>query len=159
MRHLAIADRRDFIQALGDLELLLEILTIFKLQVNYQKTALLLTLHGRDAEQLLNQHSISKEGKLFLKIRVLGREQHLCIKDSHIYLGTVIAYKNRLDLNVSHRLEAAQTKYQLIRRILNGKGPLSARHKLRLWNACINPSLCYGIEVVGCTAGYPGTSC
>ena len=147
-----IANRRDFIQALSDLELLLEILTIFKLQVNYQKTALLLTLHGKDAEQLLNQHSISKEGQLFLKIRVLGREQHLCIKDSHIYLGTVIAYKNRLDLNVSHRLAAAQTKYQLIRRILNGKGPLSARHKLRLWNACINPSLCYAIEVVGCTA-------
>ena len=146
-----IKSRTDFRQALGDLELLLEILTIFKLKVNYQKTALLLSLHGKDAARLLQEHTFNKEGKTFLRLQVLGQEQHLCICPSHVYLGTVIAYKNRLDLNVSHRIEAAQAKYQLIRRILNGRGPLTSRHKLRLWNACISPSLCYAIEAIGCT--------
>ncbi|CAE7242148.1 Pol [Symbiodinium sp. CCMP2592] len=125
--------------------------SISVLQVNYQKTALLLTLHGKDAEEILAQHTVTKEGQTFLKLRVLGVEQHLCIRDSHIYLGTVIAYRHRLDLNITHRIESAQARYQLIRRILNGKGPLSAKHKLRLWNACISPCLCYGIEAVGWT--------
>ncbi|CAE7416447.1 unnamed protein product [Symbiodinium sp. CCMP2592] len=135
----------------GDLELLLEVLTIFKLKVNYQKTALLLTLQGKDAEDILARHTITKEGKTYLKLTVLGAEQHLHIRDSHVYLGTIITYNHRLDLNISHRIESAQTKYQLIRRILNGKGPLSTRHKLRLWNACISPSLSYAIEAVGWT--------
>ncbi|CAE7507209.1 unnamed protein product [Symbiodinium sp. CCMP2592] len=146
-----IRNRHDFTSTLSDLELLLEVLTIFKLKVNYQKTALLLTLQGKDAEDILARHTITKEGKTYLKLTVLGAEQHLHIRDSHVYLGTIITYNHRLDLNISHRIESAQTKYQLIRRILNGKGPLSTRHKLRLWNACISPSLSYAIEAVGWT--------
>ena len=82
---------------------------------------------------------------------VLGQQQSLQIKDSHDYLGTKIAYKNRQDLNATHRIEAAQNKYQMIRKVLNGRGPLSAGHKLRLWQACICTSLIYSLDVVGLT--------
>ena len=78
-----------------DVELLLELLTIFKLTINYKKTAFLLRLEGKDASKILSEH----------------------------YLGTKIAYKHRQDLNAAHRIEAAQNKYQMIRKVLNGRGP------------------------------------
>ena len=146
-----IESRADFLQALRDLELILETLTIFKLTINYQKTALLLKLKGKEAAKLLKQHTYDKEGQTYLRLCVLGQERSLCIRTSHVYLGTVVSYESRLDLNVAHRIASAQHKYQHIRKVLNGRSPLSTRHKLRLWSACIIPSLLYSLEVVSCT--------
>ncbi|CAE7655287.1 unnamed protein product, partial [Symbiodinium necroappetens] len=146
-----IASKADFLQAIRDVELLLELLAIFKLSVNYKKTALLLRLEGKDADMILGDRVFQEEGKTFLRLQVLGRHQSLQIKESHEYLGTKIAYWNRLDLNTDHRIATAQHKYTMIRRVLNGKGPLGKGHKLRLWQACISTSLIYSLEVVGFT--------
>eukprot|EP00439_Symbiodinium_sp_Y106_P077496 s968_g16.t1 len=147
-----IKSKADFLQMKRDVELLLEILQIFKLTVNLKKTAFLLRLEGKDSTHILRDHVFQEEGKQFLQISVFGTTQALQIKASHEYLGTKIAYKNRLDLNTAHRLEAAQHKYRLIRKVLNGKGPLKAGGKIRLWQACICTSLMYSLEVVGLTA-------
>ncbi|OLQ14011.1 hypothetical protein AK812_SmicGene1903 [Symbiodinium microadriaticum] len=146
-----ITSKADFLQAIRDVELLLELLAIFKLSVNYKKTALLLRLEGKDADRILGDRVFQEEGKTFLRLQVLGRHQSLQIKESHEYLGTKIAYWKRLDLNTDHRIAAAQHKYTMIRRVLNGKGTLGKEHKLRLWQACISTSLIYSLEVVGFT--------
>ena len=146
-----ITSKADFLQAIRDVELLLELLAIFKLSVNYKKTALLLRLEGKDADRILGDRVFQEEGKTFLRLQVLGRHQSLQIKESHEYLGTKIAYWKRLDLNTDHRIAAAQHKYTMIRRVLNGKGSLGKEHKLRLWQACISTSLIYSLEVVGFT--------
>ncbi|CAE7369550.1 unnamed protein product, partial [Symbiodinium microadriaticum] len=146
-----ITSKADFLQAIRDVELLLELLAIFKLSVNYKKTALLLRLEGKDADRILGDRVFQEEGKTFLRLQVLGRHQSLQIKESHEYLGTKIAYWKRLDLNTDHRIAAAPHKYTMIRRVLNGKGPLGKEHKLRLWQACISTSLIYSLEVVGFT--------
>ena len=121
-----ITSKADFTQSIRDVELLLELLTIFKLTINYKKTAFLLRLEGKDASKILSEHTFCKDGKTYLRLSVLGQQQSLQIKDSHDYLGTKIAYKNRQDLNATHRIAAAQNKYQMIRKVLNGRGPLSA---------------------------------
>ena len=147
-----IASKADFLQAIRDVELLLEILTIFKLQVNYKKTAFMLRLEGKDAAKLLQDHTFDSEGKTYLRLTVFGKPQSLQLCQSHTHLGTKVSYHNRLDLNVAHRIESAQHKYQMIRRVLNGRGPLTVAHKLRLWQACVVTSLIYSLEVVGITA-------
>ena len=69
------------------------------------------------------------------------------IKESRVYLGTVLAYRRRQDLNISHRISSAQNRYQQIRKVLNGRGPLATRWRLRLWSACIQPCLLYSVEL------------
>ncbi|CAE7664507.1 unnamed protein product [Symbiodinium sp. CCMP2592] len=146
-----ITSSSDLLRAISDLELILEILAQFRLTVNLQKTALLMNVRGKAARKLLAERTVHKQGEPHLRILVNGQEQFLKICDSHVYLGTKIAYKNRRDLNVAHRISAAQSRYQQIRKVLNGRNPLSTKHRLRLWTACINSSLLYSLEVVGCT--------
>ncbi|CAE7260053.1 Pol, partial [Symbiodinium sp. CCMP2456] len=147
-----LTSKTDFAQAVRDIELLLELLTIFKLTVNYKKTAFLLRLEGKDAKRLLSSYVYQDDGQQYLRLSVFGKTQSLQIRDSHEYLGTKIAYKDRIDLNTAHRIEAAQHKYSMIRKVLNGRGPLSTGHKLRMWQACICTSLVYSLETVGLTA-------
>ena len=138
-------------KALEDLAMLLEVLALFKLHVNLKKTALLLSIKGKAAKKLLDKLLIHKAGSTFLKVRVNDDDQLIKVQESHVYLGTVLAYRRRQDLNISHRISSAQSRYQQIRKVLNGRGPLAARWRIRLWSACIQPCLLYSVEVVGCT--------
>ena len=52
---------------------------------------------------------------------------------------------------MAHRISAAQARYQQIRKVLNGCNPLTVKQRLRLWLACINSSLLYSLEAVGCS--------
>ena len=149
--HWTISSLQDWTAAVSDLTLLLETLETYQLKVNLQKTALLLNLKGKIAKKLLRQHTRQKAGEIFLILTVHGQERLLKIRESHTYLGTIISYRDRRDLNVSHRISAAQTRYQQLRKILNGRGPLSIKYRLRLWQACIPPCLTYSLEVTGCT--------
>ena len=141
----------DLLRAISDLELVLSVLAEFQLTVNLQKTALLLDIKGSDAKKILQSRTVHKQGVPHLRIQVQGQDHFLKICDSHTYLGTKLAYKHRRDLNVAHRISAAQHRYQQIRKVLNGRNPLSSKHRLRLWVACINSSLLYSLEAVGCS--------
>ena len=147
----AITSACELLKAVKDLELILDILASFRLQVNFQKTALLISVKGKDAKATLNTLLVHKAGVPHLKVQVQGKEQLLKICESHTYLGTKLAYRNRRDLNVAHRISAAQTRYQQIRKVLNGRNPLSTKYRLRLWAACVNSSLLYSLEAVGCS--------
>ena len=150
--HWTITCLQDWTAAISDLTLLLETLESYQLRVNLQKTALLVNLKGKTAKKLLRQHTRQKAGETFMILQVHGRECLLKIKESHTYLGTIISYRDRRDLNVGHRISAAQTRYQQLRKVLNGRGPLSIKYRLRLWQACIPPCLTYSLEATGCTA-------
>ena len=150
--HWTITNLQDWKAVISDLTLLLETLATYNLKVNLQKTALLINLKGRSAKKVLRQHTRHKAGDTFLVLVVHGKECLLKIKESHTYLGTIISYRNRRDLNIGHRISSAQTRYQQLRKILNGRGPLSIKYRLRLWQACIPPSLTYSLEATGCTS-------
>ena len=150
--HWTITCLQDWKAAISDLTLLMETLETYQLRVNLQKTALLVNLKGKTAKKLLRQHTRQKAGETFLILQIHGRECLLRLKESHTYLGTIISYRDRRDLNVGHRISAAQTRYQQLRKVLNGRGPLSIKYRLRLWQACIPPCLTYSLEATGCTA-------
>ena len=141
--HWTITNLQDWTATISDLTLLMETLETYKLQVNLQKTALLVNLKGRMAKKILRQHVRYKAGETFLVLVVHGQECLLKIKESHTYLGTIISYRDRIS--------AAQARYQQLRKILNGRGPLSIKYRLRLWQACIPPSITYSLEATGCT--------
>ncbi|CAE7201961.1 unnamed protein product [Symbiodinium sp. CCMP2592] len=50
---------------------------------------------GKAARKLLAKHTTIKAGETFLLLEVRGAERLIRIKDSHTYLGTIIAYQGR----------------------------------------------------------------
>ena len=141
----------DFCAAISDIQLILETLETLDMTINFDKTAILLKLVGKDAKQLRRDHLFQKAGQSFLRVYVHGREQGIPVKDQHVYLGTVVTYTRRLERNMQHRLQAARTNYQGLRKLLNGSHHLSVSHRLRLWVACICSSALYSQHVVGVT--------
>ncbi|CAE7632953.1 Pol [Symbiodinium sp. CCMP2592] len=141
----------DLRAAIDDVTLILETLETLHMQINYGKTAILLRLVGKDAKQQLREHTYMHAGQLHLRLTVHGRECGVPIKDQHLYLGTVVTYKHRLDRNMTHRIQASQVRYQSLRKLLNGNHHLTTSHRLRLWQACICSSVMYSQAAVGVT--------
>ncbi|CAE7758543.1 Pol, partial [Symbiodinium necroappetens] len=151
-----IKSRQDFKQAKLDLELILETLETLKMTVNYQKTAILLHLVGKEAAGIRRQATYRKAGTLYLRVTVHGRDCGIPIKEEHEYLGSIVSYHRRVEKNVMHRLKACQARYQGLRKTLNGVHHLSQQHRIRLWQACVCTSAMYSLPVVGLSKGSLG---
>ncbi|CAE7340957.1 jockey\pol, partial [Symbiodinium sp. CCMP2456] len=147
-----IASAADFQQALADITLILETLESLHMIVNFDKTAILLHLVGKESKKLRRNHTFMKAGQLHLRLWVHGREQTIPIRDQHVYLGTIVTYHSRLDRNMEHRIKAARANYQGLRKLLNGAHALDTDHRIRLWKACVCSSVMYSQHVVGVTA-------
>ncbi|CAE7617698.1 Pol, partial [Symbiodinium sp. CCMP2456] len=126
----------DLSKALSDITLILETLESLHMVVNFEKTAILLHLVGKESKQLRRDHTFMKAGQLHLKLCVHGRERAIPIRDQHVYLGTVVTYHNKLERNMEHRTKAARANYQGLRKLLNGAHTLEKGHRIRLWKAC-----------------------
>ncbi|CAE7458256.1 Pol [Symbiodinium sp. CCMP2456] len=147
-----IASAADFQQALSDITLILETLESLHMIVNFDKTAILLHLVGKESKKLRRNHTFMKAGQLHLRLWVHGREQAIPIRDQHVYLGTIVTYHSRLERNMEHRIKAARANYQGLRKLLNGAHALDTDHRIRLWKACVCSSVMYSQHVVGVTA-------
>ncbi|CAE7340897.1 Pol, partial [Symbiodinium sp. CCMP2456] len=147
-----IASAADFQQALADITLILETLESLHMIVNFDKTAILLHLVGKESKKLRRNHTFMKAGQLHLRLWVHGREQAIPIRDQHVYLGTIVTYHSRLERNMEHRIKAARANYQGLRKLLNGAHALDTDHRIRLWKACVCSSVMHSQHVVGVTA-------
>ncbi|CAE7840054.1 pol [Symbiodinium sp. CCMP2592] len=142
----------DFKRAKADLELILTILESLHLTVNFTKTAILLVLEGKDAAKILRDHTVTKAGQHLLRLTVSGRDCTLPIKAQHEYLGSIVSYQGRKNLNADHRVKAGNGRYQALRRTLNGHHVLTAHNRIRLWTACVQTSAHYSLTAVGLTS-------
>ena len=146
-----ITCEQDLRQAIRDIELVLQVLEDFCLEVNYRKTAVMLRLEGPQTRALLREFTYEQAGVEYLNVTVNGSHRGVPIKAQHEYLGSTVGYHRRHNLNVAKRAASAQVKYLDIKKALNGRHLLSISHRLRLWQACIYTSVMYSVPVVGVT--------
>ncbi|CAE7323581.1 Pol [Symbiodinium necroappetens] len=111
----------DVTRAIADIAHIIAVLEDFHLSVNYQKTAILLRLEGKQAAKTLADCTVEKEGNTYLEVDIRGVIRLIPIKSQHEYLGTTVSYHRRQDANTTKRMQAGQLRYQDIRRILNGR--------------------------------------
>ena len=141
----------DVTRAIADIAHIIAVLEDFHLSVNYQKTAILLRLEGKQAAKTLADCTVEKEGNTYLEVDIRGVIRLIPIKTQHEYLGTTVSYHHRQDANTTKRMQAGQLRYQDIRRILNGRHVLTIKQRTSLWRSCIYSSLIYSVPVVGLT--------
>ena len=126
----------DFVQAITDIGLLLDILDAFRLQVSLSKSVVLLRVTGTASRQLHKKHCCWSQGQYCIKIpRNNGSYSMLPVVKTHKYLGSV--------LTLAYRLKCGKQSFFRLIRFLGKAGQCSRAFKLRLWKQCIVTSYVY----------------
>ncbi|CAE7877426.1 unnamed protein product [Symbiodinium necroappetens] len=133
--HWLIKSSDDLQRALRELQILLCTLEDYKMRINFSKTAILLKLVGKQAQNALRAHTRLKQGLPHLVVLVNGRTQLIPIKTEHEYLGS----------------KAGQLRYHSIQKSLTGRHAITQAHRIRLWAACVFTSTIYSLAAVGLT--------
>ena len=139
-----------------DLDLLMQavsqsfqLLEALGLQVQPQKTKVVLALRGRQARLWIRRHTLdTPDGRVLLIPAPNGKPHHLPIVSSIKYLGVVLSYGDFEGATLTHRLSCAEANRSRILRILHSRS-VSLRRRVQLWRACVFSSAVYGLHVVG----------
>ena len=139
-----------------DLDLLMQavsqsfqLLEALGLQVQPQKTKVVLALRGRQARLWIRRDTLdTPDGRVLLIPTPNGKPHHLPIVSSIKYLGVVLSYGDFEGATLTHRLSCAEANRSRILRILHSRS-VSLRRRVQLWRACVFSSAVYGLHVVG----------
>ncbi|CAE7630380.1 Pol, partial [Symbiodinium necroappetens] len=140
----------DLRQALGDISTIISVLRDNGMEIQPDKCAVLLNLHGKEKSKILKHHIVHRQEQAHLVISTL-EEVYIPIKKHHEYLGTVLAYRDPQTLTLQHRLGKARGQYALLRKTLHARRLISSKHRYRIWKAGVPASACYGLLATGVT--------
>ena len=148
--YFVFASETEFKMALHELRSFLDALLAYGLDLNMEKTVVLLNLKGRRASKW-RKKLIVKDGTDYkLKLEALIRPNPpllLRIVSSHKYLGIMLSYKNCQDATWVLRRNAASATFARLRRWWGSAFAL--RERLKLWFQTVWPTLTYGLAEVG----------
>ena len=123
------------------------------LLVNARKSAALLRLTKGFAPSWVKSHIRKGPDGHFLHFCTpAGRPFDIRLKTEHVYLGLTISYHKAVSLSVAHRIDAAWGSWAKLRPMLTSAFAPALDLRLRLWRACIPPTLLYGLHVLPLTA-------
>ena len=134
-----------FRQACIHIGKILDDLKSFGMQVAHDKTVILMHLGGSAyTSTTKGRIQYTKEGRKLVVSTHSGRVL-LPIKKEHTYLGAKISYGHFARATVNYRITQSWAAFNRLHRVLISKAlPLSVR--LRLWAACVNTVLLYGLS-------------
>ena len=137
-----------------DVSVIYEVFASLGLCINSKKSAFLLKLVGTEAEAWLAKHRVlapeGVEAKHVLRYD-LFRRRDVPIKHTHVYLGIALTYDSYEEASMRHRLRLAAIQKHRLARILQGRGGLTVRCRLRLWRVAVATSMLYATHIVGLT--------
>ena len=148
-----VRSKREFQGALHQLDVILSLLRETKMQVNFSKSAVVYALRGRAAEEMVAKYTRWHNGSRCLLIRGQSGAVKIPIVDRFVYLGVTLSYGAFEMQSVQHRVSKANQSFGNLKKILRVNGDLSVQNRLKVYKACVIPSLLYGIPAVGVTAG------
>ena len=140
-------------RAVRDLHALIETLQSLGMEVNCQKSVVVLKLCGKAVAQACKHLLVWREGVQLLRDRGEHNQNDIYIpcQSSMPYLGAALSYDNFELQTFKTRAAQAKSRFQELRRILRTDGAITCRHRLRLYKAIIWPTLWYSLASVGVT--------
>ena len=137
-------------RAVRDLYALIETLQSLGMEVNCQKSVVVLKLCGKAVAQACKHLLVWREGVQLLRLRGAHNNNDIYIpcQSSMPYLGAELSYDNFELQTFKTRAAQAKSRFQEFRRVLR---TITCRHRLRLYKAIIWPTLWYSLVSVGVT--------
>ena len=140
--------RSEAMQCIHSIQVILTLLESMGMQINFDKTAVLLAASGPLHRKLRRRLIVKKQNKPHVTLQVSGRTVLIPLVSSHTYLGTKISYRNAPELTVQHRLCTSGRKWQQVKRALRRKDMLTRCKRVQLWQSSVRARLLYGLSSV-----------
>ena len=138
-------------QAIAQLRIVLDVLRGCGMEVSVAKCVAVLALRGSWAKQAMQKHTKYWNGRKSLHVPGTQGSDYIPIEEHMTYLGIQLSYGAFELLTVQMRASKAEQSFAGLRQVLRTRGPLSLRQRQRIYNACVLPSLLYGLTAVGIT--------
>ena len=120
------------------------------MQVNPEKSKVVVALRGSAAARWLRKHSQRTPEGTFLDLGTPHQPLHIQQVSQIVYLGVVASYSGFEMQTFKHRQKAAAQNRQRLLKLLHSR-LLSQNQRVRLYRACVVSSLLYGLHAVGLT--------
>ena len=130
---------------------LIGLITSLGMQVNSSKSKVVIQLKGKSHQRHLKRCTKFWNGQQCLIVPCGDGTVYIPIQPHLEYLGVKLSYGRYEVQAAQHRVQQAQLVFTQLRAPLRTNGPLSQKHRLRLYKACVLPSMLYGLVSVGCT--------
>ncbi|CAE7364162.1 unnamed protein product [Symbiodinium sp. CCMP2592] len=147
------------VNSLGDLRSALQAIPVifsvyqrFGMQVNPQKSGIILGVKGLLGKSTLAPHVHGPPDARRLVLGPPHQQLIIPIKDSLTYLGVSISYGGFEDITLNYRLDVARNTRGRLIKILHARRYLSVRKRLQLYTLCVRTAALYGLMPVGLTA-------
>ena len=144
---------QDVSNAIRQIGVILDILADLGMQVNFNKSVLLMRLSGRSFQTLKEKLIQKRPGGWGILIpRATGTNTFLPLVDQHVYLGIQISFYNFEDQTLRYRLKIGRTAFLRLRPWLLQRHAFPLKLRIRLWQTCIQTACLYGLYATGLTA-------
>ncbi|CAE6960767.1 pol, partial [Symbiodinium sp. CCMP2592] len=147
--HQEFTSPQGFREAIERVGKLLEVLAQAGLNINDDKTQVLLRLAGSRAKRMLQEVTETRRDGRQLRVSALWMQRFLPVCKQAKYLGAQLSYEAYEDATLHHRVTAARATYGRLRRILTSRSNLSLTSRVRLWSACVASGLYYALDSSG----------
>ncbi|CAE7245053.1 unnamed protein product [Symbiodinium sp. CCMP2592] len=120
------------------------------MQVNPEKSKIVIALRGNLAARWLRKHAQKTSEGTFIDLGQPHRPLRILQVSQIVYLGVVASYTGFEMQTFRHRQKAAAQNRQRLLKLLHSS-LLSLTQRVRLYRACVVSSLLYGLHAVGLT--------
>ncbi|CAE7208391.1 unnamed protein product [Symbiodinium sp. CCMP2456] len=117
--------------------------------INFQKSMAALALKGTQAQHVINKHTKQWNGDKCLILRCPENDIKIPVVNNMVYLGVVLSYGQFELATAKHRCAQAGINFAQLKNVMRVNGVLSKAQRLKVYVACVWPSLMYGISAVG----------
>ena len=142
---------QSFKTAVRDLRSLIEALQHLGMDVNCQKSLVVLRICGTAVANVSKSYLVWRRGVHHLRIRCRDCDMYIPCSTTMSYLGATLSYDNFESQTFHTRASQAKARFQELGRILRTNGAITQRHRVRLYKAIIWPTLWYSLSSIGVT--------
>ncbi|CAE7279792.1 pol [Symbiodinium sp. CCMP2456] len=140
-----------FERALRQIRIVIDVISSSGMVINFQKSMAVLALKGTQAQQIIKRHTKQWNGDKCLVLRSEDNDIRIPIVPNLTYLGVVLNYGQFEQATAKYRCTQANVSFAQLKNVLRVNGVLNKAQRLRVYKACVWPSLLYGISAVGVT--------
>ena len=127
----------------------LQLLEDYGLQINPEKSKLLVRLQGSNAKSVLKKNTVKINNQKCWRFSGSRKTYHIPIVEELTYLGIVISVRrSSATLTLQHRLAEADKRTSCLRRSIRSRRIIPVHTRLSIWKTCVLSSALHGLHAL-----------
>ena len=136
----------EFLEALGSLNVLMQLLQEMGMVLNDDKAKAILTVRGTLRQSIRKKYTKTVKQKTFLILPAGRKDRLIPLVSTAEYLGAIISYSEFESQTVKSRISKATHRWWQMQKLFCGRFGLTTTQRLQMWIVVIKPSLLYSLD-------------